>query len=52
MRIHRLRRFLLLPFLGALRVLAAPLDLAEATVVVPPWLDGPERKAAVMLVEP
>lgn len=35
----------------AARAAAAPLDFSDAVVVVPPGLSGPERKAAVMLVE-
>ena len=35
----------------AARAFAAPLDLSEAVVVMPPGVSGPERKAAVMLVE-
>ncbi|MFM9029998.1 MAG: hypothetical protein ACKOTF_04840, partial [Opitutaceae bacterium] len=41
----------LLVLVLAARAFAAPLDLSAAVVVVPPGLSGPERKAAVMLVE-
>jgi hypothetical protein len=41
----------LLVLVFAARAFAAPLDLSEAVVVVPPGVSGPERKAAVMLVE-
>ena len=52
MKASLLFRFVTVLVVGtALRVLAAGSDFAQAVVVIPPGLSGPERKAATMLIE-